>query len=321
MCRRIDLSALDLAQGQFEQSFHYRSDEGKAYWTGCTPEAPDVHPHMSVTGTCDLLQVKPDELIVSDWKFGRPDYTTPATRNKQLLFYALCAWLSRGDHAPDKISGQLVFIDPETGGVKRQLVSYTTEQFVLLQRQIAQILIERRESDERLSKGVLPNVREGAHCNYCPARMGCPAKVSLIRQFSQGLVLRPAGEITPTKVGEVWVKAQSIKRALQDLERQLSHWVKNHGKHIELPNGRKLGVQKRQGNEVLDADTSEEVVKEMVGLDASVKIVKKSVTKKAILEAVKAAGKSNSLATEVVDTIRKAGGVTRRKDSELVKEF
>ena len=310
MCKRIDLDAIEFANSRAEQSFHWRSDIG-------TKAGAETEALFSVTGTTDQLTMRDSVLTVTDWKFGRPEFTHPARGNKQLMFYGMAAMSEWG---AEKLVLRLGFIDQDSGRVHYDIHEPSPVEVRLFKDELSMALIRRVVAAEDLEMGHLPNLTEGDHCFFCPARTQCPAKVALIQQFAQGLVLKhPAGEITPAGIGASWVKVQKIKKAIADFEASIAGWVKTNGE-VPLPSGKVLGVIKRKGNEKLDPHVAMDCLVDVVGLDLATEAVTMSVTKKAILEAVKSAGLKNRDADKVVKAIRDAKGVKRNKDSERVGE-
>lgn len=315
MCKRIDLDAVGILNSfdcGVEVSFHY--DAGTRTATDVKPFDPE--PNNSVTGTADRVCFDPEaeQLTVTDWKFGRPEYTTPARHNYQLRFYALAAMLA-SQVTIERVVVQLGFVDQDTGSVSYDRYEPTLDELTGLMDLIEEALKMRKQAQERMKLGITPDVVEGSHCHFCPAHNHCPAKVSLIHQFSQGLVLQHKGDITSEKVGAAYIKVQTIKKAISDFEKQLGHWVRTNG-DVPLPNGRTLGMRTRMGAELIDAATAEDVVQNQLGLP--LEIAEKKVTKASILRAVKNAELPNSKAKELIEEIRKAGGITRRKDSEYM---
>jgi len=319
MCSRIDLDAIH-APGDdcgVEVSMHYN------VWTGLAVDVKpfDIDPLNSVTGTADRVCVHSDRgITITDWKFGRPEYTTPARKNKQLLFYALCASLVTKIQS-ERIVVQLGFICQETGKVTYDKHEVTYEELQVLKRDLQRAMKERRLLAEGIDAGNSPTVTEGAHCHYCPARNSCPAKVGLIEKFAQGLSLRvDGGSLTKDKVAEAYLKVVDIKKAIAGFEKQLSQWVRKNG-DVPLPTGKTLGLRKRRGNEVIDAGVGVEVLASYVGEELASGALTKTLTKKAILEAVKAAGMPNRVADDVIEKVREVDGASRNKDSEYVGEF
>ena len=314
MCRRIDLSGIDFGGEIYvEKSYHYRVDIGLIFG-----EWPVSMPEFSITGTADLVQHRGGELLVTDWKFGRPEYVEPVEDNTQLMFYALCAhldWKDKEFPAPSKITIRLGFIDQEMGGITFRERVLHPEDLLAFQEALRKALEARMVA----SSAATPSVTEGPWCHFCHARVACPAKVSLIRQFSQGLMVRPPGDLTAERIGEAWVKAQTLKAAIAEFEAQVEFWVRTQGV-VPLPDGKTLALVKRRGNEVLDPDIAAGCVGEELGDTAARSVVKRSVAKQAILDVVKAAGFPNKISEKIIGAVRKAGGVTRHKDSEFMKE-
>lgn len=314
MCRRIDLDGAFTPlhfnwEKQSEVSYHYARGELRS------PEVA-TDPMLSVTGTADFVATNANQIAVYDWKFGSREYVTPAASNLQLRFYALCAWLAIGAPVGCQVHMSLRFINPDTGEVWIDPHNTNELELIAFQEQLARALRKRRESfEQRLT----PEPVEGSWCRYCPSRYSCPAKVRVIRQFSQGLIPTYSGDMSPVKVGETWNKVRFIKRAIEEYEREVAQWVRTHGP-VPLPGGKLLGMRKRQGNEVLDVDIAQPVLEKWVGVNHAATAIKRSLSKQAILDICKPIG-GKTLADEVLEEIRELGGASRNKDSEFVGEI
>lgn len=74
-----------------------------------------------------------------------------------------------------------------------------------------------------LERGEMPQLREGSHCAYCPARLSCPAKMALIRSAvaDAGAQLRTMAEMlklaTPEELSSAYAKALPFIEAAEQL--------------------------------------------------------------------------------------------------------
>lgn len=80
-----------------------------------------------------------------------------------------------------------------------------------------------RAASAALGRGELPQLREGEHCRYCPARLSCPAKLALIRSAvaDAGVQLRSMAEMlrraTAEELSAAYAKAMPFIEAAEQL--------------------------------------------------------------------------------------------------------
>lgn len=131
-----------------------------------------------VFGTADIicLNADGDKAFVVDWKFGRT--AVDPRENAQGIFYAAAAMQDpdNKDLLASAIEIGVVIIQPDVRDNahvwmtdKKRLNTFTDE------------LIEALD----LSKIDSPPLKEGKHCNFCPAKSVCPLKIEVVKATSQ----------------------------------------------------------------------------------------------------------------------------------------
>jgi hypothetical protein len=81
-----------------------------------------------------------------------------------------------------------------------------------------------QKASKALANGELPELREGEHCRYCPARLSCPAKMTLIRSAvaDAGAQLRSMADMlrraTAEELSDAYAKAQPFIEAAEQLK-------------------------------------------------------------------------------------------------------
>jgi hypothetical protein len=119
-----------------------------------------------VPGTADLVAVDDETVFVDDIKTTlRPEFTTEAPKNKQLLTLGLAA--SRAHGRPRVVAGLLFANEFE---VRRERAEFDV------------LDLDRHERALRARVASIPNSEPtpGNHCRFCLARIGCP---SVPKQF------------------------------------------------------------------------------------------------------------------------------------------
>lgn len=129
---------------------------------------------------------------------------------------------------------------------------------------------------QKLSRGERPPLNEGAWCKYCPARLECPAKTSLIRAAAGGDIV---GQISRENAADVWLKIERIEEVVKAAKAQL--YAMASSQEIPLGGGYVLGETLTQGRESLDAGVVWAVLRSF-GEEYAKQAVRFSATKSAI---------------------------------------
>lgn len=272
---------------------------------------------FEIPGTADLVGVTATHVIIIDLKTGWQP-VTPAARNKQLRTLALMASRIYGrdaakvgilvchedDDDPRWDWAELDVFDLED---TLDMLSVTFKRASLAAAQIA--------------AGKSPNVSEGAHCKYCPAKFTCPAKVGLAIQVAEGKHFDGVMPLTPERAGIAWSRLQAFKQAVtQPLEAAVRAFLEEHGE-IPLPNGSVLRRVVVNGNESLDGDTVWQVLTEIHGREVADQAVERKATKKRLGEVLReVVGKGSGKAVDaVIEAVRDRGGSKRGSRVDLVE--
>lgn len=139
--------------------------------------------------------------------------------------------------------------------------------------------------------GHVPNVVDGAHCRYCPARMMCPAKTAGMRAVLTGerrISLREP--ITPENASKFYAMVRTAKDLLAQAEATAYAYAKLTPIKVrdeEDGSIRYFGELTRPGNDVLDGAKAHLVLAKKYGAEAANAAVTMDVTKKSIGDAVK----------------------------------
>lgn len=139
--------------------------------------------------------------------------------------------------------------------------------------------------------GSVPNVVEGAHCRYCPAKMFCPAKTAGMRAVLNGeqrLSLREP--ITPENASRFYEMFRTAKDLLAQAEAATYAYAKlTPIKVRDEDDGsiRYFGELSREGNDVLDGGKTHAVIAKRYGGEVANEVVTMDTSKRAIGDAIK----------------------------------
>lgn len=126
-----------------------------------------------IPGTIDIQNVLPDRVVIKDVKTGKTP-VPPAKENPQLLFQAQCAMRY---HERDLAEVSIIKIAPDgtpnidTAEVTRLDIDLFNDQLKEMYRRRLQCISKPKEE---WIEGT--EIKEGGHCNFCPARKACPIK-------------------------------------------------------------------------------------------------------------------------------------------------
>jgi len=130
---------------------------------------------------------------------------------------------------------------------------------------------------QQRARGERPPLNEGAWCKYCPARLECPAKTSLIRAAAGGEALAP---ISRENAADVWLKIERFEEVLKAAKSQIYALASSEA--IPLGGGYVLGETEVASGEKVDPGVAWSVFRESFGEEVAKRVVRFSVTKKAI---------------------------------------
>lgn len=287
--------------------------------------------------TVDVLAATPEPLQEGRWcaersvlwaldlKTGSDAYVAPIRRNWQARVSALLG--VRWTGAEFVIPGILY---PGEGGGVWDCHTVHGEVAPLRPSELAQIdadvrgLAERvAAQEERVKRGQLPMLVSGAHCQYCPARPGCPRHVSEVRALvmgSQSLAAEPLTREQAVKLAGMLGPARDVLDAARDA---LKAYVEQNGP-IPLPGGKVWGPTVGQDTvfdtqATFDAGVAE--LAPLVGEEDAIRLMNEaaSFSKKSVYEAIRAAHAAAGLKkqmTAAYERITAREGVCRQEPSE-----
>lgn len=272
----------------------------------------DIAP-FEIAGSCDLLGVEGDAVVVLDWKTGMRD-VEPAATNGQLRFYGLAAARALG-----KERAILRIVYTQTGRCDEaemdvfDMAAFATELRTLHGR-VAHLRTLPREQLE---------TREGSWCRHCASKSQCPSKNALLVQIaSGGLAEIGDSTMTPERARNACEQVLRIESLVADAKARLNAYVTTTGP-IDLGDGRAYGRYIRAGNERIDGHVALRVIREVCGelVDPfEGEAVEVKVTKAGIKRAAKAVG-APQLEKAVLGRVRALGGIANAPDTMPVGEF
>jgi hypothetical protein len=271
-----------------------------------------------VAGTADLAGTIDDVAVVIDLKTGFADVAHPE-RNQQLAMLALMAERAWGCNR-----AKVAIVRCHEGGEPRWVwadldVFDLDQTFSEVQRAAVAV----HEAAETIREGRLPSTQEGAWCRHCNAVLSCPSKQGLIKRLANGAEMDELDLMLPLDsktAGIAWERLQTARRLLQRVEAACHSALEQFGA-LELPSGKLLKKVTTDGNERLHGDTVHWVVDELFGEEAAFEVVERTATKKRLEETMrKMLGRGGAAkAREVLDEVRRRGGVTRGTTTKLVE--
>ena len=276
---------------------------------------PDLGEHW-LFGTCDLLIVEAERVVVVDWKtgYGYDDSgrNAPAASNLQLGFYSLCAARVYGK---DAARVELRFTD--TGRIDAADLDILALDAIWARlRAIYAAALMSEQSG-------VPRVRPGdKQCWRCPCFAGCPAQTTLALTLANGVDARelPTLELTPEAVAKGWARLKQIKAVLNEVERAYRGFASEQS--VQLGSGKVLGAREKS-REQLDGKVALRVLTDRLGADLAREAVEMETSKAAIERVIKSQAKKGTAAAElrsVLEAIRAADGVTT-KTTHSVEEY
>lgn len=149
--------------------------------------------------------------------------------------------------------------------------------------------------------GNTPNVTEGKHCTYCPAKLACPAHVARLTALSGNpLVKGETRALTPATLGALYPQIRFYEQQLKAAKEYIEGIAKEQP--IPLGNGAVLkGVEVQR--EYIDGAKAHALIAATHGIEAANQACEMKASKESIKRAL---GKK---ATEAINEIRNAGGI------------
>lgn len=260
---------------------------------------------FEIVGSCDVLAVDGDRVIIIDWKTGYAD-VEPAASNAQLWFYALAACRALGiDNAVVRIVYTKTERVDEADLGPLELAEFAS--------QLEHLHARVAERHAAKSRNEILDTREGSWCKHCPSKAFCPSKNALLVQIgSGGLAVIGDAAMTPERAADAYRQVMHVEQLVKDARKRLDRYVEDVGP-IDIGNGQMYGRYSRKGNEKLDGNVAVQAIRDVVGESAkefeSVAIERK-VTKAGIKRAAEHIVQKGAtkLTARIVERIRELGG-------------
>ena len=278
--------------------------------------------------TIDLVGVEGGLGYVGDYKTGWTKYPAP-DRFGQTLLAALCV---RHVYKVDRVVLELIYVrsDGDHYPARRTCDEWDLDTFAD-ELEAAFDLVEYSEGEHAAGRG-LP-LREGAHCEHCPAYKQCPAKIALVRSIPAELVSMgytpgvlagteiatqgtiAGGGLTRARAAEIWMVCERLGDVLSRVKEEICGMSVHDP--IELPDGRVIGPLHTE-RESLVGKVVAEVLESWYDRDAVTEVVELTATKKALIEAlakrkgekeVMQSKKGTGLVDRFLAEIRRRGGI------------
>ena len=267
--------------------------------------------HGDTSGTADYVSFEPGALVatVCDWKAGRtPVYPDSA----QLAWYALAlAEVEPRLREVRVVVAQLQVSEDlkDATWALRERVLDALDLAVERDR-LAGVRSQYLDAVKVVERGATPDVREGAHCEYCPSWDACPAKTRAISTLAQVRSL-PVIQVTRETAGEVYSAIEAFRAVLDDAEKAVKELARSGP--VPLPDGRELWAVEETRESVEDVDAAVKVLAEVYGDEAAEAVETKRSLSKGKIEALAkkhAEGRTGTAkAKEAVAMVRAAGAM------------
>jgi len=266
-------------------------------------------------GSADYVRVEGATVTVVDLKTGLSEVPHPS-RNAQLraLAFMVARW-----HAAD-VARVGILHAPEGRTPWWSWATFDAFELATIGAEL-RTLAERVEFARRdVEAGKTPRLVVGEHCNNCPARFGCPARVAMAQRLAgepEAVVMDLKAMLTPESAALALARWKAAKKAVDEVGQALHAYAKESP--IPLGDGRVWGPVESQ-REVIDADRAWPVLVAKYGANTALKAMSLD-TSKAGLERMArvvrgtASGKAPTLkaiTAEALDALRAAGAVSTK---------
>lgn len=213
-------------------------------------------------GTADYVRVEreADSVTVIDLKTGQAETPHPF-RNAQLRFLGLCAARAYG------VSNVRLGVLHAAEGRKAWWSWATLDAF-----EVSTVAADMKALVERIgwakkavAKGETPRLTIGDHCNFCPARFGCPGRVAMAKRLAgepEQVVMDLKAMLTPESAQLAYQRWRAAKKAVEEVGSALYAFAKESP--ISLGDGRVWGPVTSE-REVIDAEKAWTILEEKYG--------------------------------------------------------
>jgi hypothetical protein len=294
-------------------AYNWREDTARIL-TPVAPRVYEIDVESEVPCTGDVVAYDPEQrrVYAGDYKGPRAWLPKPDQSMQLGLEAVALARIYGADSA--EVEYIRILDDGESRRFDGVLDAFGIEAAAARIRETMELVTETRAQFER---GLVPNVTEGQHCRYCPARMHCPAKTAGMRAVLVQPPVSMREAITPENAATVY----GMWRAAKDRLSQIEAAIYAYGKTQSIPLGdeedgsvRYFGELTREGNDVVDGAKAHAVIAKRYGGEVANQVVTMETTKKAIGDAIKkhkpADATQKAEMDGIIDEIKALGGVS-----------
>ena len=313
VCEAVDIESLPTALAA-EVSYAVNATTGECIVLGqmLNRNYPDLPPEW-IFGTADTVGSTSNHGFVGDWFTGRG----PMDKADQLDFLAFA--LSKVENCTEV----------ETAAIRiRDDGSHWFERRVLDEIDLAAIALRLKTLVSRIEAArtePLAHLVEGEHCQFCPAKLSCPAKVTLLRGLHDGSAIAALENMIPLDkhtLGEVWERLHACKTLLNRIERACYAAFGSLG---EAVTGNAIYRQVIEpGNERIDCEKAMNAISHAVpnGIELALACTQPTMTKKSLGEGVRKFYSKKDAARverELLAAMRSAEAIQRPLVQKIVK--
>lgn len=265
---------------------------------------------FEIVGSCDVLGIDGDAVVIVDWKTGYRDVEAAAT-NPQMAFYALAATRAVG---LDRAIVRIVYT--KTGRVDE--AELDALDLVAFADQLERLHV-RVASQQAAARDTAVSTREGSWCKHCPVNKSyCPSKSALLVQISnRGLTVIGDTALTPERAADAYRQLAAARALVDDAEKRMQQWASENGA-IDLGDGRAYGHYRRAGKAKLDVEAAAQAIGELTESPREFLAIaiKRSVAQVDIERAAKTLQPKGytKLKSAIVNRIDELGGLDRKDE-------
>lgn len=174
---------------------------------------------------------------------------------------------------------------------------------------------------EDVRVGAVPRLTTGKHCEFCPARLRCPAQVELVKRWA-GKTDEAARDLEALldvdTAGEAWRRIEAVDAVLKNARRQLYAFGAQNP--FPLGDGRMFGKHRQRGRDVVDAQAAFRALATRFGSDEALKAVTLETSKTKVWDFVSEKaphGEKRKQADAFVAKMRAGGILSERWDDDV----
>lgn len=215
-----------------------------------------------IFGSADYVKVdRPADLVaVVDLKTGLADVPHPS-RNPQLRFLALAAATA---HGVSSARGGILKA-PEGQSPRWSWATFDAFELEVIASELRSLVERIGYARNDVQRGKTPRLTVGEHCNHCPARFGCPARVAMAKRLAgepEAVVMDLKAMLTPENASMALARWKAARKAIEEVGGALYAYAKENP--IAVGDGRVWGPVE-SSREVIDAEKAWEVLEAKYG--------------------------------------------------------